>query len=593
MNKKAIITVLFALVTMAGQAQKTVVWEKPVIGCSQYNYIDIQKVELAKDRTSLYMQITHPSNDWFRFSPQSYIEADGKHYEIVGSDGIKLGAEEYTSPNTRKRNFVLHFKPIPQNTKMFDMLESTQRGDFTFFYIHPSDYVVPETPVPLDFRADYPEEDIWPEYVFSEEPATVHVKALNYKKGMNAGIRISYFDITNPNSMFQSHIFLDDEGCADFSCKVYYPTHLQFSMSSAGGTSTASPQVAPGKEVTILYDMLRNDEYPNTKVIGYKGYLAKFDKEKDEFPIRYINNGKFKFPKSYKQYKTVGDIIALHDSLMTAFAKALSDIQDVSDIVKQHYLDWELRSFYVIANYCDSLFSTQEFRDYIFRTRPKCFYDNSVRIDFDLRKMAKLFAGTEEKGFGPDLLRFIHSMSELNSGIFNPKPLLDDPNLSRFYDQRRQELAATINKKKNELATNIHYMELSDVTPENTLQFLLDRYKGMTVFIDLWATWCAPCRQGHQEMKPVKEELRDKNIVYLYITSSTSPYEEWKEMIKTIPGEHYYLSPEQFEALGRLYQSGGGIPVYAIYNSKGELVHNSIGFAIVDPLKTGLMKALE
>ena len=122
MNKKAIITALFALVTMAGQAQKTVVWEKPVIGCSQYNYIDIQKVELAKDRTSLYMQITHPSNDWFRFSPQSYIEADGKYYEIVGSDGIKLGAEEYTSPNTRKRNFVLHFKPIPQNTKMFDML---------------------------------------------------------------------------------------------------------------------------------------------------------------------------------------------------------------------------------------------------------------------------------------------------------------------------------------------------------------------------------------------------------------------------------------------------------------------------------------
>ena len=94
-------------------------------------------------------------------------------------------------------------------------------------------------------------------------------------------------------------------------------------------------------------------------------------------------------------------------------------------------------------------------------------------------------------------------------------------------------------------------------------------------------------------MKPVKEELRDKNIVYLYITSSTSPYEEWKEMIKTIPGEHYYLLPEQFEALGRLYQSGGGIPVYAIYNSKGELVHNSIGFAIVDPLKAGLMKALE
>ena len=64
-------------------------------------------------------------------------------------------------------------------------------------------------------------------------------------------------------------------------------------------------------------------------------------------------------------------------------------------------------------------------------------------------------------------------------------------------------------------------------------------------------------------------------------------------MIKTISGEHYYLSPEQFEALGRLTTQTGGIPVYAIYYPKGELVHNSIGFAVVDSLKAGLMKALE
>ncbi len=68
------------------------------------------------------------------------------------------------------------------------MLESTQKGDYTFFYIHPNDYQMPETPVPADFRADYPEDDVWPENVFSEEPAIVHFKALNYKKGMDAKI---------------------------------------------------------------------------------------------------------------------------------------------------------------------------------------------------------------------------------------------------------------------------------------------------------------------------------------------------------------------------------------------------------------------
>ena len=183
MNKKTILIALLAVVCLAGQAQKIVVWEKPVVGYSQYNFFDIQKVELAKDRTSLYMQITYPSDAWFGFSPKTYLEVEGKRYAITGSDSIELGKATQTSPKTMKKQFVLHFKPIPQKTKVFDLLESTQKGDFTFFYIHPSDYTIPETPVPADFRADYPEEDVWPKNVFSEEPAVVHFKAINYKKG--------------------------------------------------------------------------------------------------------------------------------------------------------------------------------------------------------------------------------------------------------------------------------------------------------------------------------------------------------------------------------------------------------------------------
>lgn len=579
-------------------AQKTVVWEQPIIGYTKYNYFSIQKVELAKDRTSLYMSITFPSEAWFRFSPDSYIEADGKRYAITGSDSIELGKEAYTSPQTMKKDFVLHFQPLPQKTKVFDMLESTQKNDFTFFYIHPDDYKMPETAVPADFRANYPEDDVWPENYFSEEPTTVHFKALNYKKGMDASIGVMYFDITNPNVYNESHFTLDDEGCADFTCKVYCPTHIQFNIPSADGASFASPQVAPGKEVTILLDMLREDKYPQSKVVGYKGYMAKFDKEQEEYVKKYIFNEKDHtlpdYPtESIEQFKTVDELIALHDSLIPAFNQATAGIKDFSDVVKNHYLDWEMRLFSVYSRDCPSLFNTPEFRDFILRSRPRCLFGNNVRVDFDLRDVAKLLAGSDVKGSGPDLLRFVHAMSELNSGIFNPKPLLDEPVLSRLYDQKRQELSGKINQQKEGLAANVHYLELADVAPENTLQFLLDRYKGNVVMIDLWATWCGPCQMGHREMAPVKEELKDKNIVYLNITSSTSPFEDWKRMVKDIPGEHYYVSNAQFDALHDLYKSLGGVPAYAIYNPKGELVLQQLGFSSVEPLKAGLLKALE
>ena len=588
--KRFFLTLAFALMAFVGiYAQKTIVWEKPVVGYSQYNFFDIQKVELAKDRTSLYMQITYPSDAWFGFSPQSYLEVEGKRYAITGSDSIELGKATQTSPKTMKKQFVLHFKPIPQKTKVFDLLESTQKGDFTFFYIHPSDYTIPETPVPADFRADYPEEDVWPKNVFSEEPAVVHFKAINYKKGMDAEIRTMYFDITNPNSYNELRFFLDDDGCADFSCKVYYPMTLQFAIPSTEGTSFARPHVAPGKEVTILLDMLRDSKYPNTKVIGYKGYLAKFNKESDSLLGKEEQLGLPMYPDSYEKFKTVTDIASLHDSMKSAYDK----IKGISNAMKQRFMGWELRFFSVMADECSSLFNTQEFRDYIYRTHPQCFYGEYLRNDFDLKDVASLFVNTNEKGLGPDLIRFVHSMSELTSGIVNPKPQLDDPNLSQLYDKKRQELTATLSQQREGLTDNIHYLELAEVAPQNTLQFLLDRYKGKTVFIDMWATWCGPCIQGHRAMEPMKQELKDKDIVYLYLTYSTSPFDTWKEMVKNISGEHYYLSPQQFEALSRLYQSGGSIPTYAIYDRNGNQTYKAVGFSGVEPIREGLMKALK
>ena len=589
MNKKTILIALLAVVCLAGQTQKIVVWEKPVVGYSQYNFFDIQKVELAKDRTSLYMQITYPSDACFGFSPQSYLEVEGKRYAITGSDSIELGKATQTSPKTMKKQFVLHFKPIPQKTKVFDLLESTQKGDFTFFYIHPSDYTIPETPVPADFRADYPEEDVWPKNVFSEEPAVVHFKAINYKKGMDAEIRTMYFDITNPNSYNELRFFLDDDGCADFSCKVYYPMTLQFAIPSTEGTSFVRPHVAPGKEVTILLDMLRDSKYPNTKVIGYKGYLAKFNKESDSLLGKEEQLGLPMYPDSYEKFKTVTDIANLHDSMKSAYDK----IKGISNAMKQRFMGWELRFFSVMADECSSLFNTQEFRDYIYRTHPQCFYGEYLRNDFDLKDVASLFVNTKEKGLGPDLIRFVHSMSELTSGIVNPKPQLDDPNLSQLYDKKRQELTATLSQQREGLTDNIHYLELAEVAPQNTLQFLLDRYKGKTVFIDMWATWCGPCIQGHRAMEPMKQELKDKDIVYLYLTYSTSPFDTWKEMVKNTSGEHYYLSPQQFEALSRLYQSGGAIPTYAIYDRNGNQTYKAIGFSGVEPIREAIVSALK
>ena len=128
------------------------------------------------------------------------------------------------------------------------------------------------------------------------------------------------------------------------------------------------------------------------------------------------------------------------------------------------------------------------------------------------------------------------------------------------------------------------YKKYDDVAPENILQTILDKYKGKGVLIDIWATWCGPCRAGHRMMAPLKEELKGKDILFVYITSSTSPLTTWQEMIKDIDGDHYYLTAEQYNYILGKYESNG-IPTYAIYDKNGGQTYKSIGFPGLDKIK--------
>ena len=156
---------------------------------------------------------------------------------------------------------------------------------------------------------------------------------------------------------------------------------------------------------------------------------------------------------------------------------------------------------------------------------------------------------------------------------------------SYVYAKDEQQIAG-------ELAGNesVFFKKYDGVAPENILQTILDKYKGKAVLIDMWATWCGPCRAGHKAMAPLKEELKGRNIKFIYITPPSSPPTTWLEMIKDIDGDHYYLTEEQNHYILQHFESSG-IPTYAIYDTKGHQTYKSIGFPGNDVIRKELEKA--
>ncbi|HIA36505.1 MAG TPA: TlpA family protein disulfide reductase [Flavobacteriales bacterium] len=59
----------------------------------------------------------------------------------------------------------------------------------------------------------------------------------------------------------------------------------------------------------------------------------------------------------------------------------------------------------------------------------------------------------------------------------------------------------------------------------------LSDFRGKYVYVDIWATWCGPCRRELPHLEKLQEEYKDKNIVFLSV-SIDEDEEAWKKMVK-------------------------------------------------------------
>ena len=129
---------------------------------------------------------------------------------------------------------------------------------------------------------------------------------------------------------------------------------------------------------------------------------------------------------------------------------------------------------------------------------------------------------------------------------------------------------------------------------EALLQKLLAPYRGKFVLLDIWGTWCSPCKEALSHSTEEYAQLKDFDIQYLYL-ANRSPQTSWENVIKeyNVSGPnvaHYNLPADQQTAIER-YLKVNSWPTYKLFDREGRLLDLQVDPRHLYDLKT-LLKQL-
>lgn len=631
---KILVTITsFLLCLFCNMQAKERVIERPPFTTWSSTSIEFEKVVICDTATIVHIKAFNKPNNWIKIATGSYLKDHntGQLYPLRQGIGITLD-KEFRMPDSGEAEFQLVFPPLPKSTTSVDFSEGDFDGAFKIWGIQLKEKSLPKLSLPEEavvYKKDKEATLPQPEFLYGK--AIFKGQILDYRTDMPSTCQLFLNDpvtrVENPQK-----ITINKDGTFQTKVNVISTTPVTL-MLPFGQVDCL---IAPEKETTIIINAreccrrqskLHRREKPYGEAFYFNGYLASIQQEMANNPMQARVDSNYdqlfkdvvgKNANEIKDYALVKYKEISKQIDKASFSKAYKEVLkaelDISVAQVICTTEWIMRH-----SYCNSHMLNEEQIETYYKTTPIKIPKDHYRVlkEFpgintpqvlyvsnysEALRLMQRFESQIKEALGTDKGTLFTTLTtaKIYSSINNFLPLTTEQEEvlntlpSAAYGEMLKELNTEVLKKieLNKKKTGFTINEIGDVSNEELFDSIISKYRGQVVLVDVWATWCSPCRTANKDILPMKEELKDKDIIYVYLTGETSPSGTWNNMITDIPGEHFRVKADQWSYLMKEFNIGG-VPTYFIIDREGNISYRQTGFPGVNTLKEQLIKALE
>lgn len=494
----------------------TTVINNPEIMATNTRYVEIERIELSDTATILYMDAYNEPQPgcWIRIASETCLEGNvtGKQYKLMRSEGFELD-KEVNMPESGNVPFKLYFEPLDKKETAVDFVEGHSDGAFVINGIqlkerdgkgkikcHISGTVVDRPQSSRLMLQPWNSDN----RVYPWMSVPIHDGKFDYT--FYAGIEEVYELIFYEEQMrgrWRSVYFFAEEGDIEFT--LYPMDRWRENI-----TSTKLP-----------LNVVMNDYNEKLKAMfDYEQESLEAERNKLMEDGRIFSDEYKKWQEDYNKATTDEERDKLYtlqteyernDKIFSEEGKALNE--------KFHKLGIERNSWTL---------------DYI-KANPSlpAYYELISFVDYAIGCMQY------DPAQAPDPAPYFAVYEEMYKNKYPGHPYTD-----------KMEMYIS----SNSIKAGGKYIDFTAPDATGKEFKLSEQIAGKVALIDLWASWCGPCRRNSKSMIPVYEKYKDKGFIVVGVARERIV----ADMVHAAQSDGYtWLTLVELEDRGKIWQKYG------------------------------------